>query len=119
MNDKMNTLDNDKALEDGSAQNVAVLEVDLPAAGSSEENPLAQSVSANINHRKLNSRQVQLTSIAGSIGALLFVGIGAGLSSGPIALLIGKSIRHQCSLLTDCSGFLFWGTVVFGIAQCR
>lgn len=102
MSHKMNTLDNDKDLDDGSAPNVAVLEINPPTAGSPEADTLEERLSANLNHRKLNSRQVQLTSIAGSIGALLFVGIGAGLSSGPIALLIGKSclIRLMCSSLT-------------------
>lgn len=47
-------------------------------------------LSEQINHRKLNSRQVQLTSIAGAIGAMLFVSIGGGLASGPICLLIGE-----------------------------
>ncbi|WVQ79668.1 hypothetical protein IAT38_001768 [Cryptococcus sp. DSM 104549] len=57
-----------------------------------------------INHRKLNSRQIQLSSIAGAIGAALFVAIGSGVLAGPLALLIG---------------FLFWSTVVYCVAQCQ
>uniref|UniRef100_A0A8H7K7P5 Amino acid permease/ SLC12A domain-containing protein n=1 Tax=Bionectria ochroleuca TaxID=29856 RepID=A0A8H7K7P5_BIOOC len=57
-----------------------------------------------INHRRLNARQIQLTSIAGSIGAALFVAIGSGLTGGPLALLLA---------------FLFWATVVFSVAKCR
>ena len=53
---------------------------------------------ASANHRRLNARQIQLTSIAGSIGAALFVAIGSGVLSGPLCLLIGESvlsIRNQ------------------------
>ncbi|KEQ91163.1 hypothetical protein AUEXF2481DRAFT_48389 [Aureobasidium subglaciale EXF-2481] len=57
-----------------------------------------------VNHRRLGSRQLQLTAIAGSIGASLFVGIGSGVSSGPVCLLLA---------------FIFWVTVVFSIAQCQ
>ncbi|CAH0052283.1 unnamed protein product [Clonostachys solani] len=57
-----------------------------------------------INHRRLNGRQIQLTSIAGSIGAALFVAIGSGLTGGPLALLLA---------------FLFWATVVFSVAKCQ
>lgn len=58
----------------------------------------------SVNHRKLNARQIQLSSIAGAIGAALFVAIGSGVTSGPVALLIG---------------FVFWSTVVYSIAQCQ
>ncbi|KAI5236555.1 putative amino acid transporter [Aureobasidium subglaciale] len=57
-----------------------------------------------VNHRRLGSRQLQLTAIAGSIGASIFVGIGSGVSSGPVCLLLA---------------FIFWVTVVFSIAQCQ
>ncbi|KAK2805089.1 hypothetical protein FQN50_006334 [Emmonsiellopsis sp. PD_5] len=57
-----------------------------------------------VNHRRLNPRQIQLTAIAGSIGAALFVGIGSGVMSGPLCLLLG---------------FIFWVSVVFSIAQCQ
>lgn len=46
----------------------------------------------SVNHRKLNARQIQLSSIAGAIGAALFVAIGSGVTAGPVALLIGESI---------------------------
>ncbi|WWD22589.1 hypothetical protein CI109_107082 [Kwoniella shandongensis] len=59
---------------------------------------------ASVIHRKLNPRQIQLASIAGAIGAALFVAIGAGVLSGPACLLIA---------------FLFWATVVYSIAQCQ
>ncbi|EAL20972.1 hypothetical protein CNBD5730 [Cryptococcus deneoformans B-3501A] len=58
----------------------------------------------SVNHRKLNARQIQLSSIAGAIGAALFVAIGSGVTAGPVALLIG---------------FIFWATVVYSIAQCQ
>ncbi|ODN75770.1 hypothetical protein L202_05779 [Cryptococcus amylolentus CBS 6039] len=58
----------------------------------------------SVNHRNLNPRQIHLASIAGAMGAALFVAIGQGVSSGPLALLIG---------------FVFWATVVFSIGQCQ
>jgi amino acid transporter len=90
MNDKI--MDNDK-YDTGSladVPNVAVLPVDED--GTSPMSDMDIRVAESLNHRKLNSRQVQLTSIAGSIGALLFVGIGSGLASGPIALIVGKPL---------------------------
>ena len=57
-----------------------------------------------VNHRRLNPRQIQLTAIAGSIGAALFVAIGSGVLSGPLCLLIA---------------FIFWASVVFCISQCQ
>jgi amino acid transporter len=49
-------------------------------------------VAVSVNHRRLNPRQIQLTAIAGSIGAALFVAIGSGVLSGPLCLLIGLSL---------------------------
>ncbi|KAI5478634.1 putative amino acid transporter [Pseudohyphozyma bogoriensis] len=58
-----------------------------------------------LNHRRLKSHQVQMSSVAGAIGAALFVGIGGGLASGgPIALIIA---------------FIFWIGVVWSVAQCQ
>ncbi|RSM02437.1 hypothetical protein CDV31_010939 [Fusarium ambrosium] len=65
---------------------------------------LATGVELSVIHRKLNARQIQLTSIAGSIGAALFVVIGAGVRSGPLALLVA---------------FVFWAFVIFCVAQCQ
>ncbi|KAF4962611.1 hypothetical protein FSARC_9389 [Fusarium sarcochroum] len=65
---------------------------------------IATAVQQSVNHRKLNPRQIQLTSIAGSIGAALFVAIGSGVRSGPLALLLA---------------FIFWAIVIFCIAQCQ
>ncbi|KXT00197.1 hypothetical protein AC578_7024 [Pseudocercospora eumusae] len=59
---------------------------------------------AQVNHRRLNPRQIQLASIAGSIGAALFVAIAAGVPSGPVCLLFA---------------FLFWMTVVLSISHCQ
>ena len=67
-------------------------------------NHLEASIRDAVNHRRLNPRQIQLTAMAGSIGAALFVAIGTGVMSGPLCLLLG---------------FIFWATVVFSIAQCR
>ncbi|KUJ06754.1 uncharacterized protein LY89DRAFT_743666 [Mollisia scopiformis] len=60
---------------------------------------LDAAIEAAVNNRQLNPRQIQLTAIAGSIGAN-----GSGVLSGPLCLLIG---------------FLFWTTVVVCIAQCQ
>ncbi|KAJ4245020.1 hypothetical protein NW762_014227 [Fusarium torreyae] len=65
---------------------------------------IATAIQQSVNHRKLNPRQIQLTSIAGSIGAALFVAIGSGVRSGPLALLLA---------------FIFWAFVIFCIAQCQ
>lgn len=73
-------------------------------ANDTSSETLDAKVAYQVNHRRLNSRQIQLTSIAGSIGAALFVAIGYGLLSGPLALLLG---------------FTFWCSVVFCVAQCR
>ncbi|WWC68368.1 uncharacterized protein I206_102293 [Kwoniella pini CBS 10737] len=65
---------------------------------------MAGAVAHSVNHRRLNPRQIQLSAIAGSIGAALFVAIGSGVLSGPLCLLIA---------------FIFWATVVWSIAQCQ
>ncbi|KAK8068769.1 hypothetical protein PG994_005385 [Apiospora phragmitis] len=64
---------------------------------------LDEAIQYSVNHRKLNPRQIQLTSFAGAIGAALFVAIGSGVPSGPLCLLIA---------------FIFWACVVFSIAHC-
>ncbi|THW48958.1 putative amino acid transporter [Aureobasidium pullulans] len=71
---------------------------------SAEDDDLVTAVKKAVNHRRLGSRQLQLTAIAGSIGASLFVAIGSGVSSGPLCLLFS---------------FIFWATIVFSIAQCQ
>jgi len=53
------------------------------------EEEIRARVAVSVNHRRLNPRQIQLTAIAGSIGAALFVAIGSGVLSGPLCLLIG------------------------------
>ncbi|KAL5334342.1 amino acid permease/ SLC12A domain-containing protein [Aspergillus crustosus] len=70
----------------------------------SDETDVAAAIREAVNHRRLNPRQIQLTAIAGSIGAALFVGIGSGVMSGPLCLFLA---------------FLFWASVVFCIAQCQ
>lgn len=93
-NDKFGPLDDsDKNL---ATENV----VDTLSADSS----MQERVKVSVNHRRLNARQIQLTSIAGSIGAALFVAIGYGVLSGPLCLLLA---------------FIFWASVVYSIAQCR
>jgi amino acid transporter len=73
------------------------------------EEEIRARVAVSVNHRRLNPRQIQLTAIAGSIGAALFVAIGSGVLSGPLCLLIGMSLlcwsgrgyllmkQHSCS----------------------
>jgi amino acid transporter len=56
------------------------------------EEEIRARVAVSVNHRRLNPRQIQLTAIAGSIGAALFVAIGSGVLSGPLCLLIGLSL---------------------------
>ncbi|KAL4884582.1 amino acid permease/ SLC12A domain-containing protein [Aspergillus karnatakaensis] len=70
----------------------------------SDETELDAAIRDAVNHRRLNPRQIQLTAIAGSIGAALFVAIGSGVMSGPLCLFLA---------------FLFWASVVFCIAQCQ
>ncbi|WVQ65195.1 uncharacterized protein L199_003368 [Kwoniella botswanensis] len=79
---------------------------DIPAGSSSstDGDALQAKISHQVNHRRLNPRQIQLSAIAGSIGAALFVAIGSGVLSGPLALLIA---------------FVFWATVVYSIGQCQ
>ena len=56
-------------------------------------------------HRKLNPRQIQLLALAGTVGAALFVGIGASLTAGgPLSLLIAVS---------------FWVSVIFVVSHCQ
>ncbi|KAJ0424043.1 amino acid permease/ SLC12A domain-containing protein [Aspergillus carlsbadensis] len=74
------------------------------APSKSDETDLSSAIREAVNHRRLNPRQIQLTAIAGSIGAALFVAIGSGVMSGPLCLLLA---------------FIFWATVVFCIAQCQ
>jgi len=59
------------------------------------EDAIRARVAVSVNHRRLNPRQIQLTAIAGSIGAALFVAIGSGVLSGPLCLLIGVYPSHQ------------------------
>ncbi|RDW86477.1 uncharacterized protein DSM5745_03119 [Aspergillus mulundensis] len=70
----------------------------------SDETELSAAIQQAVNHRRLNPRQIQLTAIAGSIGAALFVGIGSGVMSGPLCLFLA---------------FIFWASVVFSVAQCQ
>ncbi|OQD71062.1 hypothetical protein PENPOL_c001G05294 [Penicillium polonicum] len=70
----------------------------------SDETELSAGIREALNHRRLTPRQIQLTAIAGSIGAALFVGIGSGVMSGPLCLFLA---------------FIFWATIVFSIAQCQ
>ncbi|KAL2868401.1 amino acid permease/ SLC12A domain-containing protein [Aspergillus lucknowensis] len=74
------------------------------APSKSEETDLSAAIREAVNHRRLNPRQIQLTAIAGSIGAALFVAIGSGVMSGPLCLFLA---------------FIFWASVVFSIAQCQ
>ncbi|WWC88150.1 uncharacterized protein L201_003055 [Kwoniella dendrophila CBS 6074] len=84
---------------------VGFQEAPIPTGSlSNDGDSLEAKIAHSVNHRKLNSRQIQLASIAGAIGAALFVAIGAGVLSGPLALLIA---------------FIFWSTVVYGIGQCQ
>ncbi|WVQ79666.1 hypothetical protein IAT38_001766 [Cryptococcus sp. DSM 104549] len=93
--------DTKAAAVDISEQQVA--EAYQPTVSDGNETMEAR-VQRSVNHRKLNGRQIQLTAIAGSIGAALFVAIGSGVLSGPLALLIG---------------FIFWSSVVYAVAQCQ
>ncbi|WVQ76328.1 hypothetical protein IAR50_005993 [Cryptococcus sp. DSM 104548] len=77
---------------------------DAIEAVSADGDDMEARVLHSVNHRKLNARQIQLTSIAGSIGAALFVAIGSGVTSGPLCLFIA---------------FLFWASVVYCVSQCQ
>jgi amino acid permease len=46
-----------------------VAEVYLPSLGAGVESADETALAESINHRRLNARQIQLTAIAGSIGA--------------------------------------------------
>jgi len=84
------------------------------------EEEIRARVAVSVNHRRLNPRQIQLTAIAGSIGAALFVAIGSGVLSGPLCLLIGMSLLYRSGEdFANYAAFLFWASVVFSIAQCR
>ncbi|KAL2836088.1 amino acid permease-domain-containing protein [Aspergillus pseudoustus] len=74
------------------------------APSKSNETNLSAAIREAVNHRRLNPRQIQLTAIAGSIGAALFVAIGSGVMSGPLCLFLA---------------FVFWASIVFCIAQCQ
>jgi amino acid transporter len=87
----------DDTVEKTDSSEVNVLETD-------STDDMTDRVAKAVVHRKLGARQIQLTSIAGSIGAALFVAIGSGLPGGPLALLVG---------------FIFWASVIFAIAQCQ
>jgi len=67
-----------------------VVEAGSPDVLDSSNESLQARILGSANHRRLNARQIQLTSIAGSIGAALFVAIGDGVLSGPLCLLLGK-----------------------------
>ncbi|TYJ56746.1 hypothetical protein B9479_002516 [Cryptococcus floricola] len=77
---------------------------DTVEAASTDGETMEARVLHSAKHRKLNARQIQLTSIAGSIGAALFVAIGSGVVSGPLCLLVA---------------FIFWCSVVYSVAQCQ
>lgn len=79
-------------------------EVNVLGVGNDNERDFATRIAESATHRKLGARQIQLTSIAGSIGAALFVAIGSGVPAGPLALLLG---------------FTFWASVIYCIAQCQ
>ncbi|OCF41832.1 amino acid transporter [Kwoniella heveanensis CBS 569] len=83
---------------------VELSEIGAPSLTDDEGEVSHAKIAHAVNHRRLNPRQIQLSSIAGAIGAALFVAIGSGVLSGPLALLIG---------------FIFWATVVYSIAQCQ
>ena len=97
----MNAVSEDVAIEKADLAGIHIVRVE---ADGDTAVSLEDRISASVNHRRLGARQIQLTSIAGSIGAALFVAIGSGVVNGPIALLVG---------------FLFWSTVIYSVAQCR
>ena len=88
--DNMDKIDDDKNHLGGSSSVVADVVPIFGSGSSTDSNELRDRVAYALNHRRLNARQVQLTSMAGAIGALLFVGIGSGVLNGPLPLLIGK-----------------------------
>ncbi|CAI6095196.1 unnamed protein product [Clonostachys chloroleuca] len=93
--------DESKHNERVSISNGQMGETTAPNAGNED---LDRAVQHSVNHRKLNSRQIQLFAVAGAVGNTLFVSIGKGLLAGPLALLVG---------------FLLWGSVIFCMAQCQ
>ncbi|KAJ6468242.1 general amino acid permease AGP2 [Mycena sanguinolenta] len=75
-----------------------------PSSIESKHNDPAPEHQHDQTHRTLKSRHVQLISIGGVIGTVLFVQIGTGLPvSGPAGLLLG---------------FIAWSTVVLAINEC-
>lgn len=98
-------MDESKSANDaGDHKGSVVTEVNVLGVGSDTDLALQTRIAESVTHRKLGARQIQLTSIAGSIGAALFVAIGSAVPCGPVALLLG---------------FVFWATVIFAIAQCQ
>ena len=83
------------------------------------EDEIRARIDVSVNHRRLNPRQIQLTAIAGAIGAALFVAIGSGVLSGPLCLLVGECLTKTMRVIAHDQAFLFWASVVFSIAQCR
>ncbi|KAL4764251.1 uncharacterized protein BDW70DRAFT_156907 [Aspergillus foveolatus] len=70
----------------------------------SDETELSAAIEQAVNLRRISPRQIQLTAMAGSIGAALFAGIGSGVMSGPLCLFLA---------------FIFWASVVLSVAQCQ
>ncbi|EWY95049.1 hypothetical protein FOYG_04174 [Fusarium oxysporum NRRL 32931] len=91
--------------EDGSTYQERVSIINGQMSDNMDPNTdMETAIQHSVNHRKLNSRQIQLFAVAGAIGNTLFVSIGKGLLAGPLALLVG---------------FLLWGSVIFCMAQCQ
>ncbi|CBF76257.1 hypothetical protein AN5024.2 [Aspergillus nidulans FGSC A4] len=66
----------------------------------SDETELSAAIEQAVNHRRLNPRQIQLTAMAGSIGAALFVGIESGVMSGPLCLFLASIFGPLLSSLS-------------------
>ena len=79
---------------EGYIASTASAEVNVADVSALSIEELQSRIASSVNHRRLNARQIQLTSIAGSIGAALFVAIGSGVLSGPLCLLIGDYLPH-------------------------
>jgi len=80
-------------------------DIDVVAKGGHGGDGSMSIIEAMHNHRRLTARQIQLLSIAGTIGAALFVGIGTSLrDGGPLSLLLG---------------FIVWTSVIWATAQCQ
>ncbi|WVR04390.1 hypothetical protein IAU60_001392 [Kwoniella sp. DSM 27419] len=87
-----------------SAAEVDIVDTGATSLSTDEAEALQSRIAYEVNHRRLVPRQIQLASFAGAIGAALFVAIGAGALSGPLALLLG---------------FMFWVTVIYAVNQCQ